>query len=90
MHLHADAKPEESGIHDKTTGDRYVGLTVRNGATRFAVEKLEPAPGVEVGVLDRVAKESEVLKELKFVPYFFRANREGRGMMRVGLQRMVQ
>ncbi|KIX96206.1 uncharacterized protein Z520_07984 [Fonsecaea multimorphosa CBS 102226] len=78
----------EELVTDKTTGDTYVALTVAKGASLLRTENIHARPGVEVSALDNVARsEDGVIDELKFVPYFFRANRGGRGQARVGLRR---
>ena len=44
-------------------------------------------PGVAVPVLEEKMKGIQLLDEVKFIPYYFRSNRGGRGEMRVGLKR---
>ena len=57
----------------------------------YKVSDIRARPDVEVTELDKVvqsqSEESAVVEELKFVPYYFRANRRGRGHARVGLKR---
>ena len=73
---------------DKVTGDTYVALTVAKGASLLKTDRINAHPGVEIGPLDGVAQSDDsVIDELNFVPYYFRANRGGRGHARVGLRR---
>ncbi len=79
---------QEKIITDDTTRDTYVALTVVKGANRLKVSDIQACPGVEATELDKsVQSEDAVIEELKFVPYYFRANRGGRGHARVGLKR---
>lgn len=64
-------------------GEEYISLTAHNAAFRQVVKKSGPQLQ-----LDDVAWEPETrAKELKFVPYYLRDNRGGKGHMRVGLKR---
>lgn len=84
-------------VHEKTvtdtttgTGDTYVALTVQNGARRLQPNRISATPGVPVNdnrELDQMDHENALIDELNFVPYYFRANRDGRGQARVGLRR---
>ena len=47
-------------------------------------------PGLEMNVLKEKTKDTKLLDEVKFVPYYFRSNRGGRGEMRVGLRRWIR
>lgn len=74
---------------DKTTGDSFVPLELRDGScvtdgiqspqTDLPFSNAEPLLAAE----GKLAP----LPSLHFVPYYFRANRGGNGQMRVGLQR---
>jgi len=80
-------------VHEeKETGERYVRVEVSDGACLLDVENLEgDGPAVAVGSKMREEKEGgdkvKKIEKLTFVPYYTRANRKGRGMMRVGLGR---
>lgn len=78
----------EHDTKDKTTGDSFVSLTLKNGARRLNLNALEPNPELLHSDLNSTVKKSEVVSELHFVPYYFRANRGGKGHMRVGLKKM--
>jgi len=79
---------------EKETGERYVRVEIRDGACLLDVEQLEgDGPAVAVGTKGDSGKEEEGdakvkrIERLVFVPYYTRANRKGKGMMRVGLGR---
>ena len=75
-------------VKNQETGDTYVALTAKNGASILNTDAVHTAPGVEVGELDEVVqKHGRVVEELNFVPYYFLAKRGGKGQMRVGLRR---
>lgn len=79
---------QEKTITDDTTGDTYVALTVAKGASVLKTQDIHAYPDVGAGELQRVEEAADtVIDELKFVPYYFRANRGGRGQARVGLRR---
>lgn len=77
---------EEEEVKCSTTGDDYVGLKVIKGAKTFGIDPASFRPASEVGRLTEGCVEN-VIDVLTFVPYFFRANRAGRGQCRVGLRR---
>lgn len=73
---------------ENNTGDSFVALDLHSGATSLAGQEtpVSAGPGVDAVVLrDRIGR-SEPLELLRFVPYYFRANRKGKGHMRVGLR----
>ncbi|OQV11147.1 hypothetical protein CLAIMM_15031 [Cladophialophora immunda] len=74
----------EKTVTDDTTGDTYVAITT-NGASMLKTEAIRADPGV---LLQGPAKfDKSGISELNFIPYFFKANRGGRGQARVGLRR---
>jgi DUF1680 family protein len=78
----------EKSVVDDTTGDTYVALTVVKGANVLKTQDIHASPGIESKTLDEVARaDDSVIQELKFVPYYIRANRGGHGQARVGLKR---
>lgn len=77
----------EHGTTDKATGDSFVSLTLKNGARKLNQSALNANPELSHSDLKSAIQKSEVVPELHFVPYYFRANR-GRGHMRVGLKKM--
>lgn len=88
VQLDPHCKIEEEMVTDKESGDTYVALKVVKGASLVDVAALHASPDVAVKELDKAAGvDAKIIDELKFVPYYFRANRGGRGQMRVGLRR---
>ncbi|OAP60558.1 hypothetical protein AYL99_05560 [Fonsecaea erecta] len=74
----------EKLVDDETTGEYYVALSTK-GARMLKTEGIRAYPSVP---FDEAAKlDSSNIRELNFVPYFFKANRGGRGQARVGLRR---
>lgn len=83
-------QPHERLVEDgKTTGDSFVALDLHSGATNLARKGMpDPVgPSVDDFALQREIGKSEPLDLLHFVPYYFRANRKGKGHMRVGLRK---
>ncbi|GAP83281.1 putative DUF1680 domain protein [Rosellinia necatrix] len=72
---------EEERIIDEM-GERYVGLRAA-GWVRQMDQWSQGELGLEPGLSART--ETPAAKELVFIPYYLRANRGGRGHMRVGL-----
>ena len=82
---------KEKMVMDPATKDTYVALTVVKGASVLKTESIRAAPEVEVKDLDKALQcEATILEELNLVPYYFRANRGGRGQARVGLRRWLR
>ncbi|KAF2396785.1 DUF1680-domain-containing protein [Trichodelitschia bisporula] len=86
---------------DEVTKEEYVGITAR-GQFRFVETEEGHLPGQEMAevVVEEEEEEEEErpatkarttpespVKELHFVPFYFRANRPGKGHMRVGLRK---
>ena len=84
--LDANCKITEESTHDKGSEDDFVSLTVTEGAYAINLEKFQAAPNVDAPALQSALRKSSPIKDLRFVPYYFRANREGKGQMRVGLK----
>ncbi|KIW19857.1 hypothetical protein PV08_00432 [Exophiala spinifera] len=89
VQLDPECSIRERTVTDGTTGDTFVALTVPDGgASILPSAGIHASPGVETGKLREVERSAEaVIDELHFVPYYFRANRGGRGQARVGLRR---
>lgn len=74
------------------TGDSFVALDLHKGATALSGNgstgklPVSSGPGVDALALQESIGQSKPLDVLRFVPYYFRANRKGRGHMRVGLR----
>ncbi|EOD49778.1 putative duf1680 domain protein [Neofusicoccum parvum UCRNP2] len=67
---------------DPTTNEKYVSLTAHDG-----VSFLKTPDHLAMPEASSTAEAGQPGKTLKFVPYYFRANRGGKGHMRVGLRR---
>lgn len=79
---------QEKIMTHETTGDTYVALTVAKGASILNAGSIKAQPGVDLNPVDEGAQSQDnVLDELNFIPFYFRANRGGRGQARVGLRR---
>lgn len=80
------AKIHEHDVLDPTTGDGFISLAI--GKEDIArVELDQRVPGMPWMGVDGEGKGAGGANDLKLVPYYFRANRGGRGMMRVGFAR---
>lgn len=73
---------------EKVTGDDFVALELQSGAADTSVAEAPPTESPFCDALATRASERDVkpLSSLIFVPYYFRANRGGKGHMRVGLR----
>jgi hypothetical protein len=73
---------------DKDTGETYIALTVDGAACSFLqIDRECGRDGSGVKVTSVRAGDEGSVQELKFVPFYYRGNRKGRGMMRVGLRK---
>jgi hypothetical protein len=81
---------QERVVEDEDlTGDSFVALDLHSGATTLAGSEdtsHSMGPGIDAVALQEIIARSEPLDVLRFVPYYFRANRKGKGHMRVGLR----
>ena len=73
---------------ETVTGDTFIALELHNGAADMSSAE---TPWTNLPFCDALAVREAQLKVkpmsvLTFIPYYFRANREGRGHMRVGLR----
>ena len=84
--LDVDCKVVERPIHDCQSGDSFVGLTVTEGASIVDLESMQMMPIIDAAALKSAMQNSKPVKTLQFIPYYFRANRGGRGQMRGGLK----
>ncbi|KAI1808200.1 glycoside hydrolase family 127 protein [Daldinia bambusicola] len=77
---------EEEGHHHHyhQIGERYVGLRSVGWIRKVLDDRTESGSGSDPGISLRQTVVAEE-KELNFIPYYLRANRGGRGHMRVGL-----
>ncbi|QIW96336.1 hypothetical protein AMS68_001854 [Peltaster fructicola] len=76
----------EQEVADKASGDIYTGISLQDGA-HIAHARVPAGPFEEITQQDAALGKAKILPSLHFVPYYFRANRQGRGHMRVGLRR---
>lgn len=86
VHLDSNCKIDERSVWDSDTGDKVIGLTVSEGAWLMEIEPVAGMPWVDA----RRPPKLKPIKELNFVPYYFRADRGGRGHMRVGLKKLAE
>lgn len=78
---------DEQKVTDSITGDKYVALTLNDGARQLNIANITGGPLIDAKELQSHLEASEPIRKLHFVPYYFRANRGGKGHMRVGLKR---
>jgi len=79
----------EHVVEDEDLTDSFVALDLHSGATTLSGRENTPlstGPGVDAVALQESIGQSEPLDVLRFVPYYSRANRKGKGHMRVGLR----
>lgn len=70
---------------DAETGETYIMLTASGPFPFLDVNDLSLSPGVISNVTGQ--KKANFVDELYFIPYYYRANRGGKGHMRVGLRK---
>ncbi|KAG9958708.1 DUF1680-domain-containing protein, partial [Aureobasidium melanogenum] len=75
----------EKIVQGQSLGDSFVALTVTQGASLLDTNAFEETPFLR----DNGISKGQPLRKLDFIPYYFRANRGGKGHMRVGLKRAV-
>lgn len=80
--LNPASKIAEKVVQDQNLGESYVALTVTHGASLLDTTSFEETPFLR----DNGVAQGKQLPKLDFVPYYFRANRGGKGHMRVGLK----
>lgn len=79
--------PKVEEVNKKTDlplGESYIGITLKKSGIIIPQEEL--APALEMQNTFRVLAEGKEAVDLHFVPYFARANRGGKGQMRVGIR----
>ncbi|USW49012.1 hypothetical protein Slin15195_G023310 [Septoria linicola] len=87
VYLDYEGTWDEREVADESTGDKYIALTLQNGARRLNTTRINSAPLIDAKELQSSLESSNAIAKLNFVPYYFRANRGGKGHMRVGLKR---
>lgn len=83
------AVTEKEMVDPNVPEERYVGITITEAAYVVDCSNLNVNGSIEKEELDNSLAAARVIDELKFVPYYYRANRGGRGMARVGLKQWV-
>jgi hypothetical protein len=83
---------QHNAVNDKATGDTYVPLELKDGAyvTAKVGSHHDTLPFSDAKLHLNGEDRLEPLPSLHFVPYYFRANRGGKGHMRVGLRRWLR
>lgn len=74
----------ESVLSDDELGESCIALTAHNAASFLTVEN-SLGPFVSAG--ESSLKDKPAVEQLKFIPYYVRDNRGGKGHMRVGIRR---
>lgn len=89
VQLHPSSTVQEKVVACQATGDTYVALKVVKGASFLQPDSIRAQPGVDIDGRgkEQTPNDSPVLDELNFIPFYFRANRGGKGHARVGLRR---
>lgn len=74
------------------TGDTFVPLELKEGAcvTTDRRGSQHNLPFSDAASILAAESKLEALPSLRFVPYYFRANRSGKGHMRVGLRQWLK
>lgn len=91
VQIDTTASVEEHSSEDSETNEKYVALSVKKGSSLLDAEHADRAfarePGVDLNQAVQLVKDGQIIEELRFVPYFFRANRKAStGVSRVGLR----
>jgi uncharacterized protein len=74
----------EKWTADESTGESYFSLTAKSAGTLLDPEKQNI---LSSRLLDEDLMHEDA-KDLRFIPFYYRANRGGTGQMRVGLRRL--
>jgi hypothetical protein len=76
----------EEDYHDANTNERYIKVDIKRGACRLRLDETQDnGPAITTCRLRQASQNGEVIDKLSFVPYYTRANRGGKGHMKVGL-----
>ena len=76
----------EQVVTDQATGERYFEIRGKKAAILLAEDKVGQGGQWPARTVDGKAEKVGGREELAFVPFYFRANRGGKGMMRVALR----
>lgn len=77
---------EREIVDSHIPNESYVGITIHRAAYVVEFDQLETNAFVDKEELNKTIEAAKLLDELNFIPYYYRANRGGRGMARVGLR----
>lgn len=77
---------EEEIVDPRLPDERYIAITVSKAAYIVDSTDLNANAMIDKEEVDKIIAAGKVVDELRFVPYYYRANRGGRGMARVGLK----
>ncbi|KAH7390646.1 hypothetical protein BKA66DRAFT_413338 [Pyrenochaeta sp. MPI-SDFR-AT-0127] len=77
---------EEKLVDPSLPNEEYVAISVNKAAYVVDFEELKSNAFIEKEDVNKVARKAKLIDALKFVPYYYRANRAGCGMARVGLK----
>ena len=72
---------------DDDTQETYVALTAYDAVSFLDTDKMIAYPGLSEHTLQESRSKKGSVDKLHFVPYYYRANRDGKEHMRVGLRR---
>jgi hypothetical protein len=76
--------PTEKIMTDSKTGETYVAISAKGAGSLLDIESYHAKPSTPASSTRDHTKEGK--KTLNFIPFYFRANRGGKGHMRVGLR----
>lgn len=76
----------EREITDTNSGDSFIALDLKAGTYVSPSTSSPTMPFVDATDVDALARQAKTYPKLRFIPYYFRANRGGKGQMRVGLR----
>jgi len=83
--LRTDVALEEHSRSDVLSDEEIIGIRVKDGARRLRFDKtLQYAPSGDASEAAQV--DGDWSETVEFIPYYARANRGGREMMRVGFR----
>jgi hypothetical protein len=70
---------------DPETSEKYIALTLSGAGLLIDLKRCQGRPGLQYS--NEIPNiENDAVEILNFIPYYFRANRNGNGQMRVGIR----
>jgi hypothetical protein len=76
--------PTEKITTDQETGETYVAIIAKDAGSLVDIDSYHADPSMPASSTRDHTKDGK--KTLNFIPFYFRANRGGKGHMRVGLR----